>query len=97
MASREQDLFHHAGVGLDQRRLGEVIELQGNVLAQNAAQHFGHVADDFIHVQPPRLHDLAAAEGEQLLGQAGGPLGGLANLLGGPGTRSAQSSPGQQQ
>ena len=58
-----------------------VIQLQRHVLAQQPAEHVGHVADDFVHVQPLGLDELAAAEGEQLPREAGGALGGLRDLL----------------
>ena len=60
------------------------MELQRDVLTQNAPQHLGHVADHFVHVQLPRLHHLPAAERQELPGKTGGPFGGLADLLGGP-------------
>ena len=90
-------MFHHAGVGSHQRRVGVVLELQRDVFAQNAPQHAGHVADDFFHVQLPRLHHLAAAKGQELPSQAGGPFSGLADLLGGPGGDATQGTAGQEQ
>ena len=76
------------------RRMRGVVELQRDVLAQNTSQHAGHVADYFFHVQRPRLHNLSAAEGQQLPSQAGGSLGSPADLLGALGrtTRKAAAS-----
>ena len=90
----QEDLFHHASIGFDQRRLGKVIELQRDILAEDARQHFGHVADHFIEVQALGLHDLAAAEGEQLAGEG---CGALADLLGGPDGHSGQIAARQQE
>ena len=55
-----------------------IIQLQRHVFAQQPTEHVGHVADDLVHVQPLGLDELAAAEREQLPGQAGGAFGGLA-------------------
>ena len=77
----QQHLLHHAGVGFDHRAGIAVIQLQRHVLAQKPPEHVGHVADDFVHVQPLGLDELAAAEGEQLARQPGGAFGGLRDLL----------------
>ena len=39
----QQNLFHHARIGVDQRERRGVIDLEGDVLAQETAEHFGHV------------------------------------------------------
>ena len=67
-----------------------VIGLQHNILAQNAPQHLGHVANQLVQIHVGPTHDLFAAENEQLPRQAGGALGGLNNLV-----RTIDFSPGQ--
>ena len=92
----QQDLLQHDGIGQHQSRLREIIQLQGNVLTENAAQHFGHIADHFIHIQTPGLHDLAPTEGEQLPCQPRSTVGGLGNLLGRPAGDPGQRAARQQ-
>ena len=53
---------------------------QLDVGAERAAQHLLHRADHVVEVQHLRLDHLAAGEGEQLVGQRGGPLGGPLDL-----------------
>ena len=65
----EQDLLDHAQVGLDGGKAGGEIHLQGDVLAQDAAEHLGDVVDDFVQIHHLRMELLLAAEGEQLAGQ----------------------------
>ena len=93
----EQHLLHHAGISLHQGRLRKVIQLQRDVLAENARQHFGHVRDDFIQVEAARLHDLAAAESEQLARQGGGAFGGLGHLLGRAGGDTGEGAAGHEE
>ena len=51
-----------------------------DVLAEGAAQQLLDVGDDVVEVEHLRLDDLAAAEGQQLVGQLGGPFGGPLDL-----------------
>ena len=57
-------------------------ELQLDVFAEDAPQHFGHVGDGFVQIQIARLQHFLPAEQKQLAGQRGGALGGCANLIG---------------
>jgi hypothetical protein len=58
-----------------------IAQLKRNIFSKKSAQHAGHVADHFIEVQATRLYHVPSAERQQLPCEAGGPLGGLANLL----------------
>ena len=78
----QEHLLHHSCIRLDASGLRAVTQLQGDILSEDSTQHFCHVADNFVHVEAARLHDLAAAEGEQLPRQCGGAFGSLGNLLG---------------
>ena len=52
-----------------------------DVLADQAAQHLVHLADDVVQLQDPRLEKLLPAEREQLAGQRAGSVGRLGDLL----------------
>ena len=54
---------------------------EGDVLADEAAQHRLHAAHDLVQIDDAGLHDLLPAEGEELPGQGGGPVGGLLHQL----------------
>ena len=54
-------------------------DLELDLLADEASQHRFDPRDDLVHLHDLRLEDLPPAEGQELLGQAGGPLGGVAN------------------
>ena len=53
-----------------------------DVLADQTPEHLLGVGEDGIHVEHARTHDLAAAECQQLIGERGGPVGGLEDLFG---------------
>jgi hypothetical protein len=55
------------------------IHLEFDLLADEAPQHGLDAGRDIVHGQNLRLEHLAAAEGQKLLSQAGGPLGGVAD------------------
>ena len=77
----DQHLLDHADIGLDERRVAGITELQVNVLADDAFEHLGQVADRLRQVERLGLHDLLAAKGEQLPGQAGRAVGGGDDLF----------------
>ena len=77
----QEDLFDHARVGLHEGRLLLVIAIQPDVFGNDAPQHFDHVLDQIIHHERLGLHDLLAAEDQQLASQGGSPLGGGEDLL----------------
>ena len=77
----EQDLLDHAQIGLDGGQAGGKIHLQGDVLAQDAAEHLGNIVDNFIQIHHLGMEFLFAAEGHQLAGQRAGPLAGLDDFL----------------
>ena len=54
---------------------------EGDVLADEAAQHRLHAADDLVQVDDARLHHLLPAEGEELPGEGGGPVRRLLDQL----------------
>ena len=76
-----QDLIHHPGVRVDEQRCGRVVKLQTHVFAQDALEHFGDVDDDVVQIEVVRLQRLTPAEQEQLAGEIGRALDGLADLL----------------
>ncbi len=92
----QQNLFHHAGIGLDRGRRRGVIQLQRHVFTQKPPEHFRHVADDLVQIQSFGLDELAPAEGQQLAGEAGRPLGRLDDLLSGTRGGLVQLSHAQQ-
>ena len=77
----DEHLLDHAGIGLDEGQLGGVTALQVDVLADDPLEHLGQVRDHFVQHQRLGLHDLLAAEGEQLAGQVGRAFGGGRDLL----------------
>ena len=52
-----------------------------DVFADDAAKQLLHAGDDAIEREDARRDDLAPAEREQLLGQLGGAVGGLDDLV----------------
>jgi hypothetical protein len=52
-----------------------------DVLADHAPEHLLHVRDDLVDVEDPRLQHLLATECQELPREAGGPFGGLLDLL----------------
>ena len=92
----EQHLLHHPAVGLDEQRLGSILELHPNVLAEDAVQHAGEVRHRVVEIQFERLHDLLATEGKQLPRQVRRALGGPRDLLRRAGQFGGQSRAGLQ-
>ena len=76
----DQHLLQLARVGEHRPQLRAQVDVQPDVLAEGAQQQLLDLADDGVEVQHPRLHDLAPAEREQLVGQFGGPLAGPQDL-----------------
>ena len=91
-----QHLFDHAVVAPDQGNLGWRVEMQGNCLTQQAPDHLAHVPDHFPQVQLLDLHDVLAAEDQQLAGQIRRAFGGIKNRLGGVQQARRQGSLGHQ-
>ena len=77
----DQHLMDLALVGAHRCEVGIEGELQPDLLAEQALEHPGGVLGDRVQVEDARLHDLPAAERQQLLGQRGGALGGRLDLL----------------
>ena len=77
-----QHLVHHAPVGMDEQLLHRKFELQMDVVAECAPQHFGQLVDGFVQIQFSKLQCFFPAEQKQLAGQRGGALCGRADLLG---------------
>ena len=90
------DLLDHAGVRLHQGQFGRRIEFERDGLAEHALEHLGQVADHLAQVERLGLHDVLAAEHEQLPGQARGAFGGKVDRLGAIQQLRRQVGPGQQ-
>ncbi len=75
------DLLDHPGITLDKRQFVRRMEFERDVLADEAFQHFAHVADRLAQVERLELHDIFAAEHEQLARELGGAFGGEKNVL----------------
>ena len=75
-----EDLFHHAGISVDGREIVGGMPLQLHLFADAGPQDFCKVVDHLVQVQQLRLHDLLAAEHEQLAGEIGGAFGGDGDL-----------------
>ena len=68
-----------ASASTGHRSVGQV-GVQHDVLAEGAVEQLLDLGDDVVEVEHPRLDDLAAGEGEQLVGQGGGAFGGPLDL-----------------
>ena len=55
------------------------VEAELDLLADDAAQQFLHLADERVEIEHARLEDLLPAEGEELAREVGGLLAGFAN------------------
>ena len=71
------DLLQHAGVGFQRGKAGGIFRLHRDVLAQQAGEHVGQVAEDGIEVNNLGLQHLLAAEHQQLARQGRGAAGGV--------------------
>ena len=69
-----------AGVGQDRSQAGGQVGDQLDVLAEGADQQLLNASDHHVEVQHARLDHLLAGEGQQLMGQPGGPVGGQPDL-----------------
>ena len=76
----DQDLLDLAGVGQHRAQPGGQVGGQLHVLAQGAQQQLLDSFDDVVEVQHAGLDDIAAGEGQQLVGEPGGALGGPLDL-----------------
>ncbi len=72
----EDRIFQLVGVGPGQRQIGREAQRHGDALAQRAGEHVLHGDQRRVHVHRLHLQGLAAAKGEEALGEARGPLGG---------------------
>jgi hypothetical protein len=77
----QDHLFDHAGVAEHRRQRGCEIGAEGDVLAQNALEHPGHASHHLVQIQVHWLHDLFAAEEQQLADQPGGAFRGADDLV----------------
>ena len=77
----EQHLVHLAGIGHDQIERRIEVGLEQDILADEPLQHALRAGDQGVEFEWARLADLAAAEGEQLLGERGRALARVADFL----------------
>ena len=82
---------------MDEQRLHRKFELHLDVFAEDAPQHFGHVADGLVQIQIARLQNFFPAEQKQLAGERGGAQCGRANLPGKIQLRRGKIAAGLQQ
>ena len=68
-------------VGLDGREVRREPDADADVVADDAVQHRLHPGDDLVEVQHLRVQHLAAAEGQQLAGEARRLARGAGDLL----------------
>ena len=77
----DDHLLDLRAVGVDRRQVGRRAQRELDVLTDEAPQQARELGDDGVEIQPRRLQDLFAAEGEQLLGQRRRALRGLLDQL----------------
>ena len=77
----EDGLLDLAGIGEDLGRLLGDGDRDLDLLAHQPRQHLGHLAEHHPDVDHLGLHDLPAAEGEELTGERRCTNGGVANLV----------------
>ena len=66
----EHDALELRAVGLDHRRAGRERDGDADVVADDPPEHRLHSRDHVVEVERARMQHLAAAEGEQLAGEA---------------------------
>ena len=76
-AEVHHDLLELPGVGADDSRLHSLVELDGDLLADDPFEEIDTPADRLAEIEELRLHDLSSAEGEQLAGETGATLGAI--------------------
>ena len=78
----ENDLGELAGIGFDVRAFFQVMQVafDRNVFAEKAEQGTLEIGDERVHLEHRRLERLAAAEGEELIGEGGSAVGGVADF-----------------
>jgi hypothetical protein len=76
-----QDLLDLAAVGLDLAEVGRDVDLDLDVLADQALDHADEAADDLAEIEDGRYEHLLAAESQELARQGGGALARMLNLL----------------
>ena len=73
----DDGLLQVVGVGANGiERIGQA-QLEFDILADQAAEHFFGAGDDVVDIDHGGLHHLAAAEGQQLAGDGSGAVGGF--------------------
>ena len=87
-AEIDDDLLDGATVGMNLRQIGTAIGFEKDVFADEFPEHCAGALDDFAEIDAAELHDLLAAESEQLPDEIGSPLGGLADFADGFGVRA---------
>src|SRR5580704_9483875 len=70
----DQDLFHHARINTEGGKVYGSVKLKNNMFANQPMQHRAYALNNFVEVHKALLHDLLAAEHEQLIDQLAGPL-----------------------
>ncbi len=84
VARVDDEVHHHLAdllaVGADRREVGLQRKLQADLGSEQAADQVLHVRDHVVEVDRLGDRDLAPAEGEQLLGQPRGAIGGAAHF-----------------
>jgi hypothetical protein len=69
-----QDLFHLPGVYLDQVQVWSGYSHQFDVFANKTADQFTHVNDQAVQIDYLWFDNLAAREGQELMGEVRGAL-----------------------
>ena len=79
-AEVEDDLLDLTGVGEDRSKLLTELDLELDVLADQALEHLAHVGHDVVERELLRLEHLPPAEGEKLARKRGRAVAGLRDL-----------------
>ena len=77
----QQDLFDLRAIRLDLIEVRRELQLEHDVLAEQALHQVAGAADDVVEIQDDRLQHLLAAEREQFAGERGGAASGLADAF----------------
>ena len=77
----EDDLLDLARVGFHPAQVGAKEGGQLDVFADQSPQHLLGIRHHRVKVEDLGLHDLLAAEGQELLSERGGAVGGLLDFL----------------
>jgi hypothetical protein len=60
----DEDLFHHAGIGMNRRQFLHQDAVKGDLFPDERANDFRQVVNDIIQVEQLRLHHLFSTEHE---------------------------------